>query len=98
VDYGSECPRSLFQSDAACGQAIRSDRYPKRMRGYCTKCGARRIDSQIGLEPTPEVYVVRLVEVFREARQIRAIRLQNGNRNNWATSLTGRKGMNDKTE
>ena len=33
-------------------------------------CGARRIDSQLGLEPTPEEYVSRLVEVFREVRRV----------------------------
>jgi DNA modification methylase len=36
----------------------------------CGKCGARRIDSQLGLEPTPEQYVANLVEVFREVRRV----------------------------
>jgi DNA modification methylase len=36
----------------------------------CRKCGARRIDSQIGLEPTPEAYVATMVEVFREVRRV----------------------------
>jgi DNA modification methylase len=36
----------------------------------CGKCGAIRIDSQIGLEPTPEAYVTKLVEVFREVRRV----------------------------
>ena len=36
----------------------------------CAKCGARRIDQQIGLEPTPEAYVARLVEIFREVRRV----------------------------
>ena len=36
----------------------------------CGKCGARRIDSQIGLEPTPEAYVAELVAVFREVRRV----------------------------
>ena len=35
-------------------------------------CGARRIDDQIGLEETPEAYVARLVEVFREVRRVLA--------------------------
>lgn len=30
----------------------------------CGKCGARRIDNQIGLEKTPEEYVAKMVEVF----------------------------------
>jgi DNA modification methylase len=37
-----------------------------RYRDTCGKCGARRIDSQIGLEPTPEAYVAEIVAVFRE--------------------------------
>jgi DNA modification methylase len=39
-------------------------------RNVCAKCGARRIDQQIGLEDTPEKYVARLVEVFREVRRV----------------------------
>ena len=31
----------------------------------CHKCGATRIDSQIGLEETPEEYIKAMVEVFR---------------------------------
>lgn len=36
----------------------------------CPKCGAIRIDDQIGLEETPEEYISRLVEVFREVRRV----------------------------
>lgn len=36
----------------------------------CGKCGARRIDNQIGLEESPEAYVARLVDVFREVRRV----------------------------
>jgi DNA modification methylase len=36
----------------------------------CPKCGAIRIDNQIGLEETPEEYISRLVEVFREVRRV----------------------------
>jgi len=39
-------------------------------RDVCGKCGARRIDSQIGLEPTPDAYVADLVEVFREVKRV----------------------------
>jgi DNA modification methylase len=31
----------------------------------CHKCGATRVDSQLGLEETPEEYIVAMVEVFR---------------------------------
>lgn len=39
-------------------------------RGACPKCGAVRIDAQLGLEPTPDEYVVNLVAVFREVRRV----------------------------
>ena len=39
-------------------------------RDICPKCGAVRVDGQIGLEETPEAYVSRLVEVFREVRRV----------------------------
>ena len=39
-------------------------------KNACSKCGAVRIDSQIGLEETPEVYVQKLVEVFEEVRRV----------------------------
>jgi len=39
-------------------------------RKACPKCGAVRIDSQIGLEETPEAYVATMVKVFREVRRV----------------------------
>jgi DNA modification methylase len=39
-------------------------------RDVCGKCGARRVDNQIGLEATPDEWVARLVEVFREVRRV----------------------------
>src|SRR5664280_812731 len=39
-------------------------------KDVCPKCGARRIDSQIGLEPNPEAYVADLVEVFHEVKRV----------------------------
>jgi DNA modification methylase len=39
-------------------------------RDTCRKCGAVRVDKQIGLEETIEEYVEKLVEVFREARRV----------------------------
>lgn len=36
----------------------------------CRKCGARRIDQQIGLESSPAAYVQTLVAVFREIRRV----------------------------
>jgi DNA modification methylase len=36
----------------------------------CRLCGARRIDTQIGLESTPEAYVAEMVAVFREVWRV----------------------------
>src|SRR5271165_2293140 len=36
----------------------------------CSKCGAQRIDSQLGLESTPEEYLARMVAVFREVWRV----------------------------
>jgi DNA modification methylase len=41
-------------------------------RNSCAKCGARRIDAQIGLEPTLDAYVQTMVEVFRLVREVLA--------------------------
>ena len=57
-DYGTK-------SDTNGGQ-IRGGPYKEK----CGDCGAIRIDSQIGLEPTPEAYVAQLVAVFREVRRV----------------------------
>jgi site-specific DNA-methyltransferase (cytosine-N4-specific) len=36
----------------------------------CEKCGARRVDQQLGLEPTPGEYVEKMVAIFREVRRV----------------------------
>jgi DNA modification methylase len=44
--------------------------YKKLYLDVCGKCGARRIDSQIGLEETPDAFVAKLVDVFREVKRV----------------------------
>jgi len=39
-------------------------------RDTCGKCGATRIDKQIGLEESPEEYVANMVEIFRGVRRV----------------------------
>jgi DNA modification methylase len=39
-------------------------------KSVCGKCGARRIDSQLGLEATPEEYIAKMVAVFREVKRV----------------------------
>lgn len=41
-----------------------------QFRNVCKKCGALRIDSQLGREATPEAYVAKLVAVFREVKRV----------------------------
>ena len=36
----------------------------------CGRCGARRVDQQLGMESTPDLYVESLVGVFREVRRV----------------------------
>ena len=36
----------------------------------CPKCGAKRVDTQLGLESTPDLYVQNMVEVFREVWRV----------------------------
>lgn len=42
----------------------------EQYRDLCGKCGARRIDAQIGLEESPAAYVAKMVEVFREVKRV----------------------------
>jgi DNA modification methylase len=39
-------------------------------RRVCGKCGAVRVDNQIGIEPTPQAYVEKLVAVFAEVWRV----------------------------
>lgn len=38
----------------------------------CGRCNARRVDRQMGLEPTPDLFVAGMVAVFREVRRVLA--------------------------
>jgi DNA modification methylase len=52
------------------GRSNTEDQRNENFRSVCGKCGARRVDIQLGLEPTPELYVEHMVEVFREVRRV----------------------------
>jgi DNA modification methylase len=60
---GGEGGASAKQNTSAGTQTI-------AYRDNCGKCGARRIDAQLGLEPTPQAYVENMVAVFREVRRV----------------------------
>ena len=51
----------LTEDNAAFSTQVKRQQH----KGLCAKCGATRIDAQLGLEPTPEAYVATMVEVFR---------------------------------
>ena len=40
--------------------------------GDCIKCGAKRVDSQIGLEQTPKEYIENMVDVFNHVKELLA--------------------------
>jgi len=59
-----------FQPDAgATSQRIGRSYQQGHPHRDCA-CGATRVDSQLGLEPTPELYVESMVAVFREVRRV----------------------------
>lgn len=39
-------------------------------KNICPRCGAIRKDNQLGLEESPDLYVAKMVEVFREVRRV----------------------------
>jgi DNA modification methylase len=49
---------------------ITSSHILRRSRKKCPKCGAIRVDKQIGIEDTPEQYVRNLLKVFKEVRRV----------------------------
>jgi len=50
--------------------AITNGQRPGVDSSRCRKCGARRIDSQLGLESTPQEYIAKMVAVFREVKRV----------------------------
>ena len=60
--------RETLVGTTAAGNGTRFQQY----RDTCGKCGATRVDSQLGLERTPEEYVARMVEVFRDVKRVLA--------------------------
>ena len=52
------------------GADVKNATYFEPFKDVCGKCGARRVDQQIGLEESPDAYVAKMVDVFREVRRI----------------------------
>jgi len=79
-DYGTA---SWEDGDAACQHRVGGQVEDSKARGAivsgvrpgvdasrCLDCGATRVDSQLGLEPTPDEFAAALVEVFREVWRV----------------------------
>jgi DNA modification methylase len=67
-DCDHQAPKGSETSTLEGGKATQES--AKFYRDICRKCGARRIDAQLGLEATPEEYVATMVDVFREVRRV----------------------------
>lgn len=64
-----------FNANSAFGKGAATQGASARTRwfkpdGSCPDCGAKRIDKQLGLEKTPEEYVAKMVDIFREVRRV----------------------------
>ena len=76
------CPRCSGMGTIHCDHVQRSNKHggtsnrpgleaqTYEYRDTCGKCGATRVDRQLGLEPTPEEYVANMVDVFRKVRRV----------------------------
>lgn len=80
-DYGTaswedgdlDCDHVPPQSQGTTGQrADRTFTATVPYRDVCGKCGAVRIDSQLGLEKSPAEYLEKMVDVFRLVRELLA--------------------------
>jgi DNA modification methylase len=56
--------------DSKAPGAITTGQRPGVDASACLKCGATRVDQQLGLEATPDEYVANMVRVFREVRRV----------------------------
>lgn len=64
-----------FNANSAFGAGAGTQSAAAKRRWYnadgsCPSCGARRIDAQLGLEPTPAAYIAAMVAVFAEVRRV----------------------------
>lgn len=81
-DYGTA---TWIGGDPNCKHAVRKNKSAASTLGggkkttnhaqegfvdVCKHCGAVREDMQLGLEKTPEEYIARLVDIFREVRRV----------------------------
>lgn len=80
IDGSEECDhqgkphrtRANVNKNAGNGPDKKNAEMTEFFRETCGKCGARRVDSQLGLEETPGEYVAEMVKVFDDVHRILA--------------------------
>jgi DNA modification methylase len=68
-EHRQEAPRFNGPKQTNAQVSGHASRAESNNRTHC-KCGARRIDSQLGLEATPQEYIANMVAVFREVWRV----------------------------
>jgi DNA modification methylase len=69
-DHKQESPRFNGPKQTSAQVSGHASKAESHSRRNCQKCGATRVDDQLGLEPTPQAYIAKMVEVFREVRRV----------------------------
>jgi DNA modification methylase len=64
--------KANINRNCGTGNDVKNASAREFFKDVCGKCGARRMDSQIGLEQTPDEYVAEMVAVFREVWRVLA--------------------------
>ncbi len=69
-DHAQEAPRFNGAKQTRAQVSGHASKAESHGRKQCQKCGARRVDAQLGLEPTPTGYVASIVAIFDEVRRV----------------------------
>lgn len=71
-DHKGEPMRTRACVNENCGTGIdkKNKENHQIFKDVCGKCGAIRIDNQLGLEKTPEIYVENIVKVFDQVKRV----------------------------
>lgn len=59
-----------INKNTGTGNDVKNTEDHEFLKNSCGRCGAMRIDDQIGLEETPEKFIASLVEVFEEVKRV----------------------------
>lgn len=62
--------KANINRNCGTGNDVKNAQAREFFKDICGKCGAKRIDSQIGLEQEPEDFINELVSVFREVKRV----------------------------